>query len=170
MKSKLPVVLWFAAITAVAMPAYAQTAALMNEGQRAMMAHDYETAKEKFKLVLAQDAHNQVAANYLRIIAVSEAKAGTGASLEKQLKALNVSVEFKEATFAAVLERLKQEAVRVSNGAAKVSFVVAPAVNGNTAITLNLSNTPFTEVLHYLGELANVQFVFERYAIMVKPK
>ena len=79
-------------------------------------------------------------------------------------------MEFKEATFTAVLDYLKKEAVRLTNGSAKVSFVLAPAVNGNAAVTLNLANAPFTEVLRYLGALTNTQFVFDPYAIMVKPK
>jgi hypothetical protein len=31
-------------------------------------------------------------------------------------------------------------------------------------------NVPFTEALKYLGELADVQFSFEKYAIVVKKK
>jgi hypothetical protein len=36
--------------------------------------------------------------------------------------------------------------------------------------TLSLQNVPFTEVLRYIGELTNVQFSYDRFAITVKPK
>jgi hypothetical protein len=36
-------------------------------------------------------------------------------------------------------------------------------------VTLSVTNIPLTEVLKYIGSLANVQFEYEKYAVRVKP-
>jgi len=162
-------VFWFAATLALVVPAVAQTS-ILSEAQRAYLTGDYDVAKAKFRVILAQDPSNRVAANYLRMIAVAQAKNGTGVSMEKQLKELVVTVDFKEATFEAALDYLKQTADRLSDGKVKPSFVVQPGVDRVAPITLRLSNIPFTEVLRYMGELAKVDFRIERFAITVQPK
>ena len=51
-----------------------------------------------------------------------------------------------------------------------VNFVVQlPEQQANVPVTLNVTNVPFTEVLKYVGTLANVTFTYDRYAIMVRP-
>ena len=162
-------ILCLATTLALMQPAMAQSPTV-SEAQRAYVAGDYSTAKEKFKLILALEPRNQAAMNYLRMIALVEAKNGSGGSMEQQLKTLIVPVEFKEATFGAALDYLKDQAAKISAGKVQPSFVLQPGVDRNTSITLHLSGAPFTEVLRYLGELANVQFVIERYAITVKSK
>lgn len=155
---------------AAPLPARAQPS-LSTEAQRAYMAGDYTTAKTKFQMILASDPRNAVARNYLRMIAVAEAQAGPGAKLESRLKKLILpKVDLKEATLDASLDFLRQTAETVSGGKIKTSFVLQTGVNPSARVTLHLSNIPFTEVLRYVGDLANVQFTVEKYAISVRPK
>jgi hypothetical protein len=81
-------------------------------------------------------------------------------------------VEFKEATLGSALDYLKQVVARVSEGKAAVNFIVQlPDDQVKTqTVTLNVTNIPFTEVLRYIGGLANVQFEYEKYAVVVKAK
>ena len=42
---------------------------------------------------------------------------------------------------------------------------------GNVSpIVLAMQKVPFSEVLRYMGDLAEVQFKYEQYAVVVKPK
>ena len=143
------------------------------EGQRAYAAGDLEGAKAKFSLVIGLEPQHQQARNYLKMIAAAETKSGRSGVLEKQLSALIIpKVEFREATFGTALNYLRTLAEKESEGKVKVSFVVQmPAAFVETqTVTLNVTNIPFTEVLRYLGDLAGVQFVIERYAIIVKER
>ena len=45
-----------------------------------------------------------------------------------------------------------------------------PEEQKSQTITLSLSNVPFTEALRYLGDVANVSFAYEKFAIVVKPQ
>jgi hypothetical protein len=53
-----------------------------------------------------------------------------------------------------------------------VNFVVQlPADQVNTqTVTLSLNNVPFGEALKYLGTVASLDFVYDKYAILVRPK
>ncbi len=91
-------------------PATQQT---FTDAQRAYLAGDIPTAKEKLRLVLAMEPNHQSARAYLRMIAAQETKAGTGGELDQQLKSLVLpKVELREATFGAALEYLKQLAAK----------------------------------------------------------
>lgn len=81
-------------------------------------------------------------------------------------------VELKDATFGAALEYLKQSLEKQTGGATRVNFVVQlPADFMNSQkVTLSLANAPFTEATRYLGDLTGSQFVYEKYAIIVKKK
>jgi len=164
------IVILLCALAAITLPAPAQTP-LVKEAQKAYLAGDMETAKQKFEIVLAEDPHNAAARNYLKMIAISEARAGSGAKLQKQLQSLILpQVDLREATLGATLDYLRQQAGKVSGGKIQTSFVLNPEVSASTPITLHLTNVPFTEVLRYVGELAKVEFVIEQYAITVKRK
>ena len=145
---------------------------LFSEAQRAYIGGDVETARQKFQTVLELDPANIGAKNYLRMIAAQQKTDGNG-QLEAQLKSLVLpKVEFKDATFGSALEYLKQQAAKQSAGKIKVSFVVqlAPEFAETQRVSLNLADIPFTEALHYLGELAGVDFKIEQYAVIVKKK
>lgn len=141
---------------------------LASEAQRSYLGGDLEAAKLKFKQALEIDPSNITAKNYLRMIAVQEAKAGGGAPLERKLRSLVLpAVKFRDATFSAALESLKQQAALQ---AVAVSFVTQlPPEMMAKLVTLNLSNVPFTEALRYLCELNGAKFVVEKFAILITP-
>jgi hypothetical protein len=80
-------------------------------------------------------------------------------------------VELKEATLGSALDFLKKTVDRQSEGKLAVNFVVQLPDDQVTTqpVTLSLSNVPFTEVLRYLGGVAGLNFVYDKYAIIVKP-
>lgn len=146
---------------------------LYTEAQRAYMAGDVETAKDKFKLVLEMNPKHTGAQGYLRMIVAQEKRSGGGGDLQKQLQTLVLpKVEFRDATFGSALEYLKQQAAKQSGDKVKVSFVVQlPAEFSETQkATLNLTNVPFIEALRYLCDQANVTFSIEKFAVVVKKK
>lgn len=155
-----------------AVPAHAESASeLTSEGQHAYLAGDAETAKVKFKEALKLDPDNPVAKNYLRMIVTEELRSNSGSNkLQAALKKLIVPVEFNDATLSSALDYLKKQAAKASNGQVEPSFVIEPGVDPATRVTLHLSQVPFTEVLRYVGNLVNADFVIEQYAISVKPK
>jgi hypothetical protein len=145
---------------------------LLTEGQLAYQKGDIEKAKAAFEMVYKMDSRNQVAIGYLRRIKVDEASKPKGNDQEKQLAALIIpKIEFRDATLGSALDYFKKTVDKQSGGKQAVNFVVQlPAEQVNTPVTLNLSNIPVTEALRYLGELVNATFVYEKYAVMVKPK
>jgi len=167
---------WLSSFLALALavlpvlPAQAQTS-LLSQAQKEYAAGNIGSAKTKFELVLAQDPKNVAARNYLKMIAVAEAKAGPGAKTEAQYKTLILpQVEVREATLDSTLDYLKQAAAKASGGKLQPSFVLQPGVNANAPVTLRLNNIPFTEALRYVGDLAAVRFSYDQYAISVRPK
>ncbi len=146
---------------------------LLTEAQAAYLRGDLEAAKRNFELVNRLDPRNATAIGYLRLIRAKEAKGGGGAKLEKQLQSVTLpQVRFEQATLGSALDFLKQQVSKLTEGKMAVNFVmqVPEATVKTTQVTLNLTNVPFTEVLRYIGTLANVTFSYEQYAIAVKPK
>src|SRR6266853_3087237 len=151
--------------------AVAQDAAtqLLTEAQAAYLRGDLDSAKAKFESVVRLDPKNRTAIGYLQQI---RAKQTTGSGgTERALAAVVLpSVQFKDAELSAVLDALRQQLAKASGGKQAVNFVVQlPAEQAKTPITLSLSSVPFTEVLKYIGALANVTFTYDKYAIMVRP-
>jgi len=144
---------------------------LLSYAQTAYMRGELESAKKGFEAVYSLDPHNVVALNYLRMIKVAEANAPKGSDLEKQLETVIVpKVEFREATLTSALEYLRQAVDKATDGKTSVNFVVGlPEEQKNSSITLSLSKVPFTDVVRYIGDLANVKFSYDRYAISVRP-
>jgi len=142
---------------------------LLAEAQAAFLRGDLPAAKAKFQSVKALDPKNATATGFLAKIAVQEA--AVSGSQEKQLaKLIMPKVEFKEATLTATLDFLKQSVNKLSDGKQAVNFVVQlPEGQAHAPVTLSLTNVPFTEVLKYLGSLAGVSFIYDRYAITVRP-
>lgn len=143
---------------------------LLTEGQKAYMSGDVETAKRYFQMVNRADPKNVTAIGFLRRIAV-EGKKGGGNTTEKQLASVVMpKVEFREATLGSVLEYLKQTLTKSTEGRVSVNFIVQRDVPVTQPITLSVTNIPFTEVLRYIGGLADVQFEYDKYGVVVKPK
>ena len=153
--------------------AFAETTQqLLSEGQTAYLRGDLEKAKRNFELVVQIEPRNTTAIGYLRMIKARTPKGGDGAEQQKQLAAVILpQVQFREATLGAALEFLKQQVSKVSGGKTAVNFVVQlPEEAANTTkVTLNLNNVPVTEVLRYIGTLANVTFIYEKFAVVVRP-
>jgi hypothetical protein len=163
--------------TALATGAFAQEVSeILTEAQRAYLRNDTAVAKEKFELVRKLEPNNRIAVSYLRLIAAAEAKEnaikGPGNATETALKALIMpKVQFTESSLAESLEYLRQKGNQISGEKTPINFVMQ--IDDPTKarkITLSLSNVPFTEALRYIGDLAGVQFVYDRFAIVVKPK
>ena len=155
------------------LPARAQsTATLYTEAQRAFLAGDTNTAKDKFNAVLSADPNNIGAKNYLRTILTAEKK-NQKSTMAAQLAVLIVpKVSFKDASLDSVLEFLKSKAAELSEQKVTPSFVLQlpPDFARQMPITLELTNVPFTEILRYLGEITSTKFEIQQYAIVVKPK
>jgi hypothetical protein len=169
------IALVFLAALALAPLAAAQQSVqqLLTEAQTAYMRGDLETAKRHFQAVNRADPRNQVAIGFLRRIAADQANTPKGNSMEKQLGTLVIpQVNFNQATLGAALDYLRQTVAKVSDGKSSVNFVVqVPEEQARSqTVTLTLSNVPFTEVLRYLGSVASVDFVYDKYAIIVRPR
>ena len=157
-------------LAVLAAPAEVQQ--MLTEAQTAYMRGDLATAKSGFEMVYKIDPRNQVAIGYLLRIKAAEANKPKGNDQEKQLAALIVpKVELKEATLGAALDFLKKTVEKQSEGKLAVNFVVQLPDEQvkSQPVTLSLSNVPFTEVLRYLGGVAGLNFVYDKYAIIVKP-
>ena len=171
MKLLPPLSLALAASVLLSSVAFAVTplTQLLTEAQTAYQRGETATAKAKFESVLSMDPKNPVAIGFLRQIKVKEA--ASNANPEVAFSRLILpSVQFKEAQFSAVLDSLKQQSAKLSDGKQVANFVVqVPEPQASTPITLSLTNVPFTEVLKYIGSLASVSFTYDKYAISVRP-
>ena len=172
MKSRV----WMLAMASLVSTTFATDVAdLLTEAQRAYMRNDYATAKEKFGLVLKLDPSNKTAIGYQRRLLAEELQnAGKGdrnATQEALKKLIMEKVEFREASLPEALEFLKQKGNQLSGGKVPINFVLQLDEQAQAAkITISMQKIPFSEVLRYVGDLAGVQFVYEPYAIVVKPK
>jgi hypothetical protein len=149
---------------------------LMTDAQRAYIRNDLKAAKEKFELVRKLDPNNKTAIAYLRRIVADEAvqNAGKGernATQEALKKLILEKVEFREASLPEALEFLKQKGMQLGGGKVAINFVLQlDAQTQISKVTISMQKVPFAEVLRYVGDLAGVVFVYEPYAIVVKPK
>ena len=149
---------------------------LLTEAQRAYIRNDLATAKEKFELVRKLEPNNRTAIGYLRRIVADEiaqnaGKAPRNATQEALQKLVMEKVDLREVGLADALECLKQKANGLTGGKVAINFVLqVDEATQNMNVTIALQKVPFTEVLRYVGDLAGVVFVYEPYAIVVKPK
>ncbi len=149
---------------------------MMTEAQRAYIRNDFTLAKEKFQIILKLEPNNKTAIAYLRRILVDEynqnaGKAPRNSTQEALQKLIMEKVEIREASLAEALEFLKQKGNQLGAGKVAINFVMQLDDTTQAAkVTLALQKVPFAEVLRYVGDLAGVQFVYEPYAIVVKPK
>jgi hypothetical protein len=163
--------------SSLVLPAFCQDVAdLLAEGQRAYLRNDIATAKEKFELIRKIEPDNRIAVGYLRRIIAEEMKEarekGPANVTEGSLKALILPrVQFVDASLGETLEYLRQKGNQIGAGKVAINFVMQiDEAAKNRKVTLTLQNVPFTEVMRYIGDMAGVQFAYERFAIVVKPK
>jgi len=146
---------------------------LITQGRAAYMKGDLDTAKADFEMVYQIDSRNTVAIGFLQRIKIDQKNKPKYVPMDRQLATLVIpQIQFREATLGSALDYLKKAADRQSGGKIAVNFVVQlPPEQVNTqVVTLNLSNVPFTDALKYLGTVASLDFVYDKYAIIVKPK
>ncbi len=143
----------------------------LTAGQTSYMKGDVESAKKSFQTAYKLDPKNQIAIGFLKKIAADEKNKPQVSSIQKDLEKLIIpKVDFKDATFSSVLDFMKQAVAKNSEGKVNVSFVVQlPEEQAKQTVTLALANAPCSVVLRYLGELTKVDFVYDKYAIVVKP-
>ena len=149
---------------------------LLAEAQRTYIRGESAAAKEKFELILRLDPQNRLAIQYLKRIIGEEmqglAARGPANATEKALKGITMpQVKFSDASLSEVLEYLRQKGNAAGQGKLALNFVMQMDEAAKARkVTLALQNVPLTEVLRYLGQLAEVDFVYEPFAIVVKPK
>lgn len=161
-----------AATASVALAAPQDVQQFLTDAQTAYMRGDLETARANFEMVYKLDPRNQTAIAYLKRIKLEQAKtAGGGASTEKKLAAVIIpKIEFREATLREALDFLRTKVNDETGGKTPVNFVLhLPEDAAAAKITVSLTNIPFTEALRYIGGLAGVDFVYDKYAIVAKP-
>jgi thioredoxin-like negative regulator of GroEL len=141
---------------------------LMAQGQRAYIAGDYDTAKEAFAEVLEMDPQNNVAIQFLRRIRMAQAGQAPSPAQDPIKELMLPNVNFKNATFSATLDYLKQAAAKQS---VTVSFVPQlPDAQMQHPITLSLGEIPFLEALNYVCQLDGAVYKIDPYAIVITPK
>jgi hypothetical protein len=104
-------------------------------------------------------------------LAQSAGKAPRNTTEEALKKLILEKVELREASLTEALDFLRQKGTQLGEGKVAINFVLKLDEQTQGAkVTIALQKVPFAEVLRYIGELAGVQFVYEPYAIVVKPK
>lgn len=165
---------WMLALASVVTTAFASDISdLLAAARRAYSEGQIAVAKEKFDLVRRLEPTNSTALTYLKRIAADEILLNKGRNnTEEACKKLVLEkVDLRDASLAEALEFLKQKAVQASGGKLTVNFVLQLDEQAQTKkVTLTMQKAPFFEVLRYVGELVEVQFKYEQYAIVVKPK
>ena len=161
------------ATSLLAAPPAPEVGQFLTDGQTAFNKGDYATAKGAFEMVYQMDPRNVTAINYLQKIKVLEKGAPKNVDQEKQLAALIVpKVQLKEATIGSVFDYLKTTAGKLSDGKIAVNFVLKlpDDVIKTQTITLSMNNAPFTEVVKYVAELANLNVQYQKFAVLVTPR
>lgn len=152
-------------------PLAAQQSELQAEAVRAFQAGDYTSARSLFESLQSMDPKNVAAQNYLRMIALKE-KGGPG--IESALKKITLSsVDLREVTPREAVTYVGQQVEKLSGGKQKLNVVwlVPPDSPVNTAqnVTLSLQNAPATEVLRYIGAVANLKVAYDANAVRISP-
>lgn len=159
----------FLAVAAIS-PTIAQTVVIpewISEAKAAYARDELSRAKSLFEEVLATDPRNKTARKYLKTIASDETQILERTQQYKEL--ILPHVEFHDATLEVVLKTLTQETSKISGGKVRPHFVVAFQKGDNEPlITMDLKNTPFSEVLRYVGELVGVKVIVRPTMIVLK--
>lgn len=135
---------------------------------------DYESAKAGFTRVLQADPRHSYSRAYLAQIMQKTKNPGpTGAAvLEGRMAGVIApSIDFQEATLGSVIEFIPEKTAELTKKEFTPSIIYkgAPEELTQKKVTLRLSNVPMSEVLRYVGELTQIQFKYEQYAIVAMP-
>ncbi len=146
---------------------YAQAVQAYNQG-------DIDGAKRQLSIALEIDKNFRPATVLLQRIAQAQSvSAGATPAAVVPIKSLErtvVPVEFKDTSLQSALEFVRQRIEAGSGGKTAVNFVLnVPPELANKRISLQMDHVPVTELLRYIGDLAGVNFQFQKYAILVTP-
>ncbi len=120
-----------------------------------------------------------VAVSFLAILLIGSARGGDyGPSKLLADGIVNASlptlilpqVNFRDADLPGTLEYLRKKAFDQSNGAVKLVFTLdlPEDFHPQSELTLHLANVPLREALHYVGQLAGVQFTSRGNVLVVQ--
>jgi len=138
----------------------------IEQAKRAFAGGDQSTAFSLIQKVLAQDPNNPEAKETLAQFKNPKK------SLKQQIETVSVDqVRFKQVTLSEALAATTAIAEKNSGGSLHLNFVqqLPESFDQTKRFNLDLSNIPLSELLRYIGQLTNTQFVPETYAISVRP-
>lgn len=143
------------------------------DGVKLYQAGNYEAALKEFETFLKHQPNYPYARNYA---AQCRQKIKEGVTpkrnLEAELAQINVpSIQFENTSLAMVFEFLRQKSEELSGGKSVANFIYKGTDDQKkkTTVTLTLRNTPFTEVVRYVGQVSRTQFSYEEFAVVATP-
>jgi hypothetical protein len=150
------------------------TQEMFEEAKKAYYRGDLELAKAGLEAVISIDPRHTTARAYLGRIQhqIKEQGAKGGNNLEAQMTALIIpSIDFKEATLGSIIEFLPAKAAELTEKKFEPSIIFKgdPEELERKKVTLKLTNVPMSEVLRYVGDLTEVKFVYDKYAVVATP-
>lgn len=145
---------------------YAGAVSQFNAGQ-------YQQALQGFQTVLKHQPNFVYARSYAaKCVEAIKKGEGTKQNLEGKLAAITLpSISFEGTDLGLVFEYLRQKSEELSDGKVVANFIYkgTDEQKKNTLVTLSLRNTPFTDVVRYVGQLTNTEFKYEEFAIVATP-
>ncbi|MCB1232404.1 MAG: hypothetical protein KDN19_19305 [Verrucomicrobiae bacterium] len=143
------------------------------EGVKLFNAQQYEAALEQFETFLKHQPTYPYARNYA---AQCRQKIRDGVEPKKDLEGalakINIpSIQFEKTSLDMVFQFLTQKSQELSNGKVVANFIYkgTDQQKANTLVTLNLRDTPFTEVVRYVGQVSKTNFSYEEFAVVATP-
>ncbi len=135
------------------------------EAEAAAASGDFATAEAKARSLQRLRPGDPHVRNLLIRIARDKTAAAARSPWEGLLGGVSMSVDFDETTLEEVVDLVKRRAKEQSGRAP--AFVFRKAELRDRLVSLKLDGVPLTAVLKYAGDLASVDFRYEKYAIMV---
>ncbi len=90
--------------------------------------------------------------------------------IDQMLKAINVSLNFDNASIESATSFLSGESKRLDPSHKGINFIIQPAASSSAKpISLTLNNVPLEVALRYVCQLANVKYKVQDYAISIIP-
>jgi len=136
-------------------------------------AGQYQEALQGFQTVLKHQPNFVYARNYAaKCVEAIKKGAGNKQNLEARLAAIILpSISFEGTDLGLVFEYLTQKSEELSDGKVVANFIYKGTDDQkkNSLVTLSLRNTPFTDVIRYVGQLTGTQFKYEEFAIVAAP-
>lgn len=145
---------------------------MYNQARTAFYRGDYATSQRLFEAVRrAYPQHMETRSFLAQIRELTRTDPET--ALKKQAeKTIIPTVRFSGATVAEAVEYLRVKSAEVTKEQFKPNFVLSGLgdTENKAEITLNLNSVPLSEVLKYVGSMSGVEFRYEKFAIIGKPK